>query len=182
MASPAEKDPNKKPSTTISRRARVGWVVAVFFIAAWMFGMGVMVGRETAPVRFDLDQLKKTLESLQRAPREPLKNAPPVESTQMKDKTKLDFYEVLPKNREDADVNLPKPTPPGRFRFRQGGAASSQDCRRHRHRPGRRSRPRFRLPRRRPRRKSPPRRPRRLPRPRRPRRRPARHSPSRYPP
>jgi cell division septation protein DedD len=76
-----------------------------------MFGMGVMVGRETAPVRFDLDQLKKTLESLQRAPREPQKNAPPAESTEMKDKTKLDFYEVLPKNREDADVNLPKPPP-----------------------------------------------------------------------
>jgi cell division protein FtsN len=113
MANPAEKDPNKKPSNTMSRRARVGWVVAVFFIAAWMFGMGVMVGRETAPVRFDLDQLKKSLESLQRAPREPLKNAPPVESTEMKEKTKLDFYEVLPKNREDAEVNLPKPTPPG---------------------------------------------------------------------
>jgi cell division septation protein DedD len=113
MANPAEKDPNRKPSKTTSRRARVGWVVAVFFIAAWMFGMGVMVGRETAPVRFDLDQLKKTLESLQRAPREPQKNAPPAESTEMKDKTKLDFYEVLPKNREDADVNLPKATPPG---------------------------------------------------------------------
>ena len=113
MANPAEKDANKKPSKTTSRRATTGWVVAVFFIAAWMFGMGVMVGRETAPVRFDLDQLKKTLESLQRAPREPLKNAPPVESTEMKEKTKLDFYEVLPKNREDAEVNLPKPTPPG---------------------------------------------------------------------
>jgi len=111
MANPAEKDANKKPSKTTSRRAKAGWVVAVFFIAAWMFGMGVMVGRETAPVRFDLDQLKKTLESLQRASREPQKNAPPVESTEMKDKTKLDFYEVLPKNREDADVNLPKPTP-----------------------------------------------------------------------
>ena len=112
MVNPAEKDANKKPSKTTSRRAKAGWVVAVFFIAAWMFGMGVMVGRETAPVRFDLDQLKKTLESLQRASREPQKNAPPVESTEMKDKTKLDFYEVLPKNREDADVNLPKP-PPG---------------------------------------------------------------------
>jgi len=113
MANPAEKDPNKKPSKTTSRRAKAGWVVAVFFISAWMFGMGVMVGRETAPVRFDLDQLKKTLESLKRAPREPQKNAPSIESTEMKDKTKLDFYEVLPKNREDTDVNLPKPTPPG---------------------------------------------------------------------
>jgi cell division septation protein DedD len=112
MANPAEKDANKNPPKTTSRRAKAGWVVAVFFIAAWMFGMGVMVGRETAPVRFDLDQLKKTLESLQRAPREPLKNAPPAASTEMKEKTKLDFYEVLPKNREDAEVNLPKP-PPG---------------------------------------------------------------------
>lgn len=113
MAGPAEMNPNKKSSTSTHRRATAGWVVAVFFIAAWMFGMGVMVGRETAPVRFDLDQLKRTLESLQRASRGPQKNAPPIESTEMKDKTKLDFYEVLPKNREDADVNLPKPTPPG---------------------------------------------------------------------
>ncbi len=113
MANPAEKDANKNPPKTTIPRAKAGWVVAVFFIAAWMFGMGVMVGRETAPVRFDLDQLKKTLESLQRAPREPLKNAPPAASTEMKEKTKLDFYEVLPKNREDAEVNLPKPTPPG---------------------------------------------------------------------
>ncbi|TFH66919.1 MAG: SPOR domain-containing protein [Gemmatimonadales bacterium] len=113
MANPAEKDANQKPFKTTRRRTMAGWVVAVFFIAAWMFGMGVMVGRETAPVRFDLDQLKKSLESLQKAHRESQKNAPPVESTEMKDKTKLDFYEVLPKNREDADVNLPKPTPPG---------------------------------------------------------------------
>ena len=67
MAGPAEMNPNKKPSSSTRRRVTAGWVVAVFFIAAWMFGMGVMVGRETAPVRFDLDQLKKTLESLQRA-------------------------------------------------------------------------------------------------------------------
>jgi cell division septation protein DedD len=113
MADSAETNLNKKPSSSRHRRTTAGWVVAVFFIAAWMFGMGIMVGRETAPVRFDLDQLKKTLESLQRASREPRTNAPPIESTEMKDKTKLDFYEVLPKNREDADVNLPKPAPPG---------------------------------------------------------------------
>jgi cell division septation protein DedD len=124
MADPAEMNPNKKPSTSRHRRAAAGWVVAVFFIAAWMFGMGVMVGRETAPVRFDLDQLKKTLESLQRASRGPQKNVPPIESTEMKDKTKLDFYEVLPKNREDADVNLPRPAPIGPASARTEAAAA----------------------------------------------------------
>ena len=49
MANPAEKDPNKKPSKTTNRRAKAGWVVAVFFIAAWMFGMGIMVGRKRRP-------------------------------------------------------------------------------------------------------------------------------------
>lgn len=75
--------------------------------------MGVMVGRGTAPVHFDVDQLKRTIEALQKAAREPQRSGGPVEPTEMKDKTKLDFYDALPKNREDADLpNLPKPAPP----------------------------------------------------------------------
>lgn len=75
--------------------------------------MGVMVGRGTAPVHFDVDQLKRTIEALQKAAREPQRSGGPVEPTEMKDKTKLDFYDALPKNRDDADLpNLPKPAPP----------------------------------------------------------------------
>jgi cell division septation protein DedD len=77
-----------------------------------MFGMGVMVGRGTAPVRFDLDQLKRTLESLQKSAAQGRKGGAP-EPIEMKEKTTLDFYEVLPKNREDVEMpNLPREAAP----------------------------------------------------------------------
>ena len=79
----------------------IGWVFVLFIVSGWMFGMGVMVGRGTAPVHFDVDQLKRTIEGLQKAARDPQRSGGPVESTEMKDKTKLDFYDMLPKNRED---------------------------------------------------------------------------------
>lgn len=37
------------------------WTV---FVAAWMFGLGVLVGRGTAPVQFDIDTLQKRLAGL----------------------------------------------------------------------------------------------------------------------
>jgi DedD protein len=114
LAKASEKSAEKKPGFVLSRQAVAGWVCALFIVSGWMFGMGVMVGRGTAPVHFDIDQLKRTIDSLQKTSREPQKpGAPPVESTEMKDKTKLDFYEALAKNKEDTDLpNLAKPAPP----------------------------------------------------------------------
>jgi len=112
MAKPSDKDPGKKPLVALSRNAIAGWAVAVFVISAWMFGMGVMVGRGTAPVSFDIDQLKRTLESLQKSAQQAPKNGPRPEASEMKSKTDLGFYDSLPKNREDAEMpNLPKPPP-----------------------------------------------------------------------
>ena len=70
MAKASEKGAEQKSGVVLSRRAVAGWVCALFVLSAWMFGMGVMVGRGTAPVHFDIDQLKRTIESLQKAQRE----------------------------------------------------------------------------------------------------------------
>jgi cell division septation protein DedD len=113
MAKPSDTGPGKKPLVVLSSKAVAGWVVAVFIISAWMFGMGVMVGRGTAPVSFDIDQLKRTLESLQKSARQAPNSGPRPEAAEMKNKTDLGFYDSLPKNREDAEMlNLPKPPPP----------------------------------------------------------------------
>jgi cell division septation protein DedD len=114
LAKASEKSAEKKPGFVLSRRAVVGWACVLFVVSAWMFGMGVMVGRGTAPVHFDIDQLKRTIDSLQKSSHEPQRpGAPPVESTEMKDKTKLDFYEALAKSKEDTDLPiLPKAAPP----------------------------------------------------------------------
>ena len=112
MARPSEKEPGKNPLLALSRKAVAGWVVVVFIISAWMFGMGVMVGRGTAPVSFDMDQLKRTLESLQKSAQQAPRSGPRPEASEMKSKTDLGFYDSLPKNREDSEMpNLPKPPP-----------------------------------------------------------------------
>jgi cell division septation protein DedD len=104
MAKASDKDPGKKALVALSRKAIAGWVVVVFIISAWMFGLGVMVGRGTAPVSFDVDQLKRTLESLQRSGQQAHRSGSRPEPTEMKNKTDLGFYESLPKNREDTDL------------------------------------------------------------------------------
>ena len=113
MAKPSDKDPEKKPFMTLSRKAAGGWSVVVFIISAWMFVMGVMVGRGTAPVSFDIDQLKKTLESAQRTVQQKLPQIRPrPEAAEMKNKADLGFYDSLPKSREEPEtLNLTKSPP-----------------------------------------------------------------------
>ena len=112
MAKASDKKSAKTPFMVLTRRATAGWLVAVFVISAWMFGVGVLVGRGTMPVQFDLDRIKRTLDSLKKSADPPRAGQAPQKPVQMKEKTALDFYEALPKNREDAEMpNLPKAPP-----------------------------------------------------------------------
>jgi cell division protein FtsN len=100
----------KKPLLVLSRRAVLGWGGVIFLICAWMFVIGVLVGRGTAPVKFDVDKLQKTFKaSKQNLAKQGLgrtQNEVGIE----KDKTQLDFYEALEENREDVKINKTKPS------------------------------------------------------------------------
>jgi cell division septation protein DedD len=102
----------EKPALVLSRRAMAGWACFIFFGCAWMFVIGVLVGRGTAPLSFDIAGIQKKLE----ASREDLKNKEQLQtqgkSGLVKDKTKLDFYEALRDNREDTRIGKKKPLPP----------------------------------------------------------------------
>jgi len=103
---------DKKPFLVLSRRAIAAWGCVVFFVCAWMFFIGVLVGRGTAPIKFDIAGIQKKLE----ASRETLKNKEQLRTQQKsgvaKDKTKLDFYEALKDNREDTQIDKKKFSPP----------------------------------------------------------------------
>lgn len=67
---PAEtkkKVPSKKaaPYLTINGSNLFGWLTSCFIICGCMFFLGVMVGRNTAPVQFDVDRLEQKLSNLQ---------------------------------------------------------------------------------------------------------------------
>jgi DedD protein len=101
-----------KPVLVLSRRAAAGWACFIFFVCAWMFVIGVLVGRGTAPVSFDIAGIQKKLV----ASREDLKNKAQLltqgKSGLVKDKTKLDFYEALRDNREDTRIDKKNSSPP----------------------------------------------------------------------
>jgi DedD protein len=97
-----------KGKTTASKR-RFAWgrYLLVFFLAAWMFVLGVLVGRGTAPVHFDTQALQKELVAMRDAmamkQREAVEKAVRGED----EKAPLGFYEALKKDGPDTHVQLP---------------------------------------------------------------------------
>ena len=100
------KEPDfKKPFYVLSRRKIAGWFLIIFFLCAWMFILGILVGRGTAPVKFDIAALEKKLEASKDGDGGDQRKAPaPKKPVTVKDKTKLEFYEALKENKVDPDI------------------------------------------------------------------------------
>jgi cell division protein FtsN len=97
----------KKPFLVLNRRKLAGWAVVIFLLCGWMFVLGVLVGRDTAPIKFDIKKLQsKQTDSGQKGKAENQGNAPG-DPVAVKDKTKLGFYERLPGDQKDTTVPEP---------------------------------------------------------------------------
>ena len=95
----------KKPFIVLSRRKIAGWLFLIFFLCAWMFVLGLLVGRGTAPVKFDIAALGKKIEASKKDDLGKQKEMPvQKEAVTVKDKTELDFYETLEENKVDTKV------------------------------------------------------------------------------
>jgi cell division septation protein DedD len=101
---------SKKPFLVLSRRAIAGWLGVIFILCAWMFIIGVLVGRGTAPVKFDIDGLQTKLEISKQDQKKKAGGQLRGDSSIVKDKTKLDFYEALPEDRKDTKIDEKKST------------------------------------------------------------------------
>ncbi len=101
----------KKPFIELSRKKAMLWLLGVFFICGWMFVLGILVGRGTAPVRFDVENFKKDLkEELKIAIEKEKEENKSVESnpasqTSLDGKQNLVFYEDL-KSTKDTTGNI----------------------------------------------------------------------------
>ncbi len=109
-------------ATASSRRIAWGRYLLVFFVAAWMFVLGVLVGRGTAPVTFDTQALQKELIGLRDAKlakdRDTLEQAIRGED----EKAPLEFYEKLKKDTPDTSLPAATPVPAA------GGAAATAEA------------------------------------------------------
>jgi cell division septation protein DedD len=84
-----------------------GRYLLVFFVAAWMFVLGVLVGRGTAPVQFDTQALQKELAALRDAMMKKERDALEKAIRGEDKKAPLEFYEALKKDDPDTTVELP---------------------------------------------------------------------------
>ncbi|MFH2047262.1 MAG: SPOR domain-containing protein [Pseudomonadota bacterium] len=51
----------KSPYLILTRKKTIKWFIIILIISGWMFILGIMVGRGTAPIQFDVKNLKKDI-------------------------------------------------------------------------------------------------------------------------
>lgn len=110
----------KKPFKVLTRKAVIGWLVVIFIACGWMFALGVLVGRDQAPIEYDLEAIEKQLSKLKQREAATGSGGADKKSGGPKDKNQLDFYEALPENREDTTLpKRPKPKPKPKTRLKK---------------------------------------------------------------
>ena len=99
-------------ATAPKRRIAWGRYLLVFFVAAWMFVLGVLVGRGTAPVHFDTQALQEELAALRDAMMKKEREAVEKAIRGEDEKAPLEFYEALKKDGLDTAVHIRLPEAP----------------------------------------------------------------------
>jgi cell division septation protein DedD len=103
----------KKSSSQWTRKGLALWICLTFFACVWMFVLGILVGRETVPVKFDMEKLENELAALKEAViKKELDRYKPDPNFE-DNKTKMEFYEALKNTGEEERLkaNIPQNKP-----------------------------------------------------------------------
>ncbi len=85
----------KKPSKETGRKGTTTWICLILFVSAWMFVLGIFVGRGTVPVKFDIENLQKELVALKEAVVKEGQERFKIGRDPASAKMELGFYEAL---------------------------------------------------------------------------------------
>lgn len=95
-------DPSQKRSSL--------WIVLIFFISGWVFFLGVIVGRGTAPALFDYKKIDSEIQLLAKNFSDSQKAKNDMETDTLKAQAELGYAEELHKNTDEV-ANIPIPAP-----------------------------------------------------------------------
>lgn len=102
MGKKEKASPEKKKSPpSPPRKGLAVWIGLTLFACGWMFVLGIFVGRETVPVKFNMEKLQNELAALKEAVVKKELDQYKIDSNGDIDKTKMGFYETLKKNGSD---------------------------------------------------------------------------------
>jgi cell division protein FtsN len=99
----------RKSSLKEMLKSRIGRYLGLFFIAAWMFVLGVLVGRGTAPVRFDLNRLDTELAELKAEEQQQQMARVKIDPQAGDPQADLEFYEELKKTPKHPELSARRP-------------------------------------------------------------------------
>jgi len=105
----------KKSSTQWTPKGLTLWICLTFFACAWMFVLGIFVGRGTVPIRFDIEKLENELAALKEAVIKKEFDRYKLDSPSEDNKTHMEFYDALKntggeeKLKTDIPQKQPKP-------------------------------------------------------------------------
>jgi cell division protein FtsN len=102
MEKKAEKKKKTPPSS--SKKGHVLWIGLTLFISAWMFLLGVIVGRGTSPVHFDIERLKKDFAELKKTVQKEKKRFK-IDTRASNQIPNLEFYEKLKESEDNVKAH-----------------------------------------------------------------------------
>lgn len=99
--------PNKKKtSVPLTRKGLIIWISLTFVASAWMFVLGIIVGRGTAPVKFDIEKLQKELALLRETGIMKELRKYKIDTDVERHKTEMGFYETLKDAKKDVELKV----------------------------------------------------------------------------
>ena len=103
-ATKKQKPARKKKRTPIqlTRKKLFLWLGLAFLAMGWMFTLGILVGRDLSPVRFDMPELKKGLMAWKDEALKQEQERLKVETETLSGNPDLDFYKTLTDKKEEA--------------------------------------------------------------------------------
>ena len=90
-------------------KSRLGRYLGLFILSAWMFVLGVLVGRGTAPIRFDIKELDKELAVLKSKEQQQQMARVKIDPKYADPKADLEFYEELKKSKKHPELKARPP-------------------------------------------------------------------------
>jgi cell division septation protein DedD len=97
--------PNKNKSS-FSRKGLAIWICLILFVSAWMFILGILVGRGTAPVQFDIEKLQNELAALKEDVVKKELERFKIDSNASDNKAEMNFYEELKVTKDEDSLNI----------------------------------------------------------------------------
>ena len=105
-----KKASSKKSQLTVkfTRRTILLWSGVAFLAMAWMFVLGVLVGRDLSPVRFDVKKLKTELMALKQKALKTEQANSKNQTDELSRDPELDFYKILTDKKKEASSKFAK--------------------------------------------------------------------------